>query len=410
MPIEPIKIQRTLREVGRIRCGDQTHTGKGKAPRKLTSFRFTSDDPALLELTADRYGGQVEKWPDAPGGEQWQNYSTTDRIPVMIVPNLRPITQWMELWSGGGCQRRCDGITEQISRKPCLCNAEGREQCKPTTRLSLILPDIPGLGVWRLESKGYWAAVELGGITELISRLVEATGEVVNGTLRLQQRQQKIPGQPTRQFAVPTLDVAVTVPQLAARMAQERPLQAPESSPDAQRAGMVQALASGPPAGTGLPDPEASQLAEERAAARLAKKRTPQMGPGSRRRTTSPPPEEIREGFDNPVTQKQVTALQTLFRMTGLSDRDERLMFSAKLIGRSISSSKDLTSAEAGRIIDVLAAVESGTAEYVTDVHGAIIGAVPTAVVTDLHDGLPSDEPDEPGELDYWDTTQEEKD
>lgn len=421
MPIEPIKIQRTLREVGRIRCGDQTHAGKGKAPRKLTSFRFTSDDPELLTATAERYGGKVEAWPDAPGGPQWQNYSTTDRIPVMMVPNLRPITQWMELWSGGGCQRRCNGITEQISGKPCLCNVEGKEQCKPTTRLSLILPEIPGLGVWRLESKGYWAAVELGGITELISRLVAATGEVVNGTLRLQQRQQKIPGQPTRQFAVPVLDLAATLPQLAAHISQHRPLEAPERPPDGQGAGMVQALASGPPEGhTGLPDPEASQLAEDRAAARLAKKRTPEMGPGRRRgkvlptepwagTTDSPADEEIRAAFDNPITDRQLKMMQTLFRSTGLENRDERLMFSAKLIGRSISSSKDLTSREASIIIDVLASVDQGAAEYVTDVGGAVIGAVPTAVAADLHDGPLSDEPAEASELEYREHTQHEK-
>lgn len=420
MPIEPIKIQRTLREVGRIRTGDQATTGRGKAPRKLTSFRFTSDDPGLLALTADKYGGQVEQWPDAPGGPQWQNYSTSDRIPVMIVPNLRPLTQWMELWSGGGCQRRCNGITEQISGQPCLCDAQGKEQCKPTTRLSLILPEIPGLGVWRLETKGWWAAVELGGITELISRLVAATGEVVNGTLRLQQRQQKIPGQPTRQFAVPVLDLAATVPQLAQAIAHQTPLEGPWKAPDGQGAGMVQQLASGPPQGhTGLPDPQASQLAEERAAARLAKKRTPAMGPGRRRKvpyveaqmaepSLTPDEHEVRQAFDSPLTDRQLKMLQTLFRSTGLEDRDERLNFSAKLIGRSISSSKDLTSAEAGRILDVLAAVDGGAAEYVTNQDGAIVGAVPVDVLADLHDAPPLADTEEASDLSYTEPTHQE--
>lgn len=413
MPIDPIKIQRTLREVGRIRTGDQVeaNTKTGRAPRKLECFRFTSDDPDLIQLTADHYGGRLEKWPGASGGEQWQNYSTTNRIPVMIVPNLRPLTQWMELWSGGGCTRRCDGITEQISGKPCLCQTAGNELCKPTTRLSLILPEIPGLGVWRLESKGYWAAVELGGITELITRLVQATGEVVNGTLRLQQRQQKIPGQPTRQFAVPVLDLAATLPQLAARLepvGHHRPLEAPVRPLDAQRAGMVQQLAQGTTQGhTGLPDPESSQLAEDRAAARLAKKRTPAMGPG-RRRAAPPPDEEISEAFSSPLTERQLKMMQTLFRSTGLENRDERLNFSARLIGRSISSSKDLTSAEASRIIDVLAAVDQGAAEYVTNESGAIVGAAPVDVDTVHEDAPPLDEPAEASDLSYTEPTRPE--
>lgn len=386
MPIKDIQI--TLREVGRIRCGDQVQHARGKAPRKLDRFRFTSDDAQLLDVVAGLYGGTVDQWTDGPG-DQWQVYVTAERIPVMMVPGLRPITQWWEAWSGGGCLRRCDGEREMIANVPCAC-IHGERICKPTTRLHVVLPEIPGLGTWRLESHGYYAAVELGGTVELITRLATATGEPVYGTLRLTQRTQKIAGQPTRQFAVPTLDISVTVPDLAQRIAlaegQERPL-------DARNAQRLQELAQGHQTGAGaFPGDADREAAEVRGQEKLARKRTPGMGPGNRHRgrpvdvpaeDTTPvddySPQEVVQAFDSPISANQMKAIQTLFRMTGLDDRDERLLFSARIIGRSISTSKDLTAREASQIIDVLAAVEKGEAEYVRDVGGRIIGAMPSA-------------------------------
>ena len=413
MPIRDIQI--SLREVGRIRCGDQTTTARGRAPRKLDRFRFTSDDAQLLAIVGDLYGGTVEQWSEAPHGDQWQCYVTAERIPVMMVPGLRMFSQWYEAWTGGGCTRRCDGVREQIHSVPCQCAENGERICKPTTRLSVVLPDIPGLGTWRLETHGYYAAVELGGIVELISKLVTVTQETVHGTLRLTQRTQRSPGQPVRHFAVPTLDIAATIPQLAQRIAdtEPRPL-------DAANADRVRALAvahSQDMAQPTFPTERDRAAAEQRTVTKLARKRTPPMGPGKRDTAAAepalddllerdsedyepqwkePPPDDaVRAAFDSPLSDRQRTALLTLFRMTGLEDRDERLLFAARIVGRSISSSKDLTSAEASSVIDVLQAVESGTAEYVTDATGRIIGAVPIEDRSHAEIVLPPDSTDE---------------
>jgi hypothetical protein len=100
----------------------------------------------------------------------------------------------------------------------------------------------------------------------------------------------------------------------------------------------------------------------------------------------------VRAAFDSPLSDRQRTALLTLFRLTGLEDRDERLLFAARIIGRSISSSKDLTSAEASSVIDVLETVHSGAAEYVCDVEGRIVGARPLDI--DSHAEVVSDPED----------------
>lgn len=392
-----LNIQMNLREVGRIRTGDRTQTAKGTAPRKLDHFRFTSDDAQLLALVADRYGGDVEAWDD-----QWQVYATAERIPVMIVPHLRPITQWWEAWTGGGCTRRCDGNWELIANTECICAVNDDRICKPTTRLQLVLHEIPGLGTWRLETHGYYAAVELGGTLELITQLALATGDPVYGHLRLTQRSQQTPGQPTRRFAVPTVDVNVTVPQLAAQVAA-----GPPTAIDGANSARLQALAAAAPVGPhkAFPDEADREAAEQRGQAKLGRKRTPDMGPGRRGKVVPVDPEsaevvaavDVQEAFASPLSAQQLKALQTLMRMTGLDDRDERLLFSARIIGRSISSSKELTSAEASQIIDVLAAVEQGSAQYVADAYGRIVGAVP--VDTDSADIFHSDPVPHPDDL-----------
>lgn len=203
-----ITLQRRLREIARIRTGDQVAAGQGKTrPRKLTTFRITSADQRFIAAAADRYGGTPQPW-EAPSGPQWEVYTEASEIPVVVPPTDMAFSQAYEQWSAGGCQRRCDGERDQISDGPCVCDPDKRA-CQLTTRLSVILHELPGLGVCRLESHGYYAAVELGGAVELVNAGF-AQGQLLPARLLLEQRQVKridAKGKPqTRNFVVPCLD------------------------------------------------------------------------------------------------------------------------------------------------------------------------------------------------------------
>ena len=203
-----ITLQRRLREIARIRTGDQVAAGQGKTrPRKLTTFRITSADQRFITAAADRYGGTPQPW-EAPSGPQWEVYTEASEIPVVVPPTDMAFSQAYEQWSAGGCQRRCDGERDQISDGPCVCDPDKRA-CQLTTRLSVILHELPGLGVCRLESHGYYAAVELGGAVELVNAGF-AQGQLLPARLLLEQRQVKridAKGKPqTRNFVVPCLD------------------------------------------------------------------------------------------------------------------------------------------------------------------------------------------------------------
>ena len=209
MPI--IELQARMYERGRIRIGQKVATSNGRSrPEKLDRFRFTSAARENLEPIAKAYGGTVQPWTPDDGRSQWEVVTDSARLPILVPPNA--VSQWLELWSGGGCQRRCDGVRDVISDSPCLCDPDPeKRQCKPTTRLNVILRDMPGIGVWRLESHGWNAAVELPGLAEFVMR---ADG-MVPAFLTLEERVTKRDGK-TNRFMVPGIDVEVTPSQLLA--------------------------------------------------------------------------------------------------------------------------------------------------------------------------------------------------
>lgn len=213
MPI--VNLQKQWRELGRIRMGNQVTSNGKRRPSKLDTWRLTSASKDLLDRAATVYGGQVKPWDN--GGAFFELVTTTDTLDV-IVPPGQSISQWNEMWSGGGCVRRCDGITEVLTDSPCKCPVDPAQRnemagkglaCKPTTRLNVMLPKLPDIGVWRLESHGYYAAVEMSGTAELLMLATE-NGRVLPARLRLDQRTVKRIGQANRRFAVPVLEVAAT--------------------------------------------------------------------------------------------------------------------------------------------------------------------------------------------------------
>lgn len=219
MPREIIRINqidRRLPEHGRIRLGEK---GAKNQPVKLDKFRFTSHDCKAIEEIAALYGGDVKAWEQG----QWEVKTTATTIPVVLPPEPLGGTPVYELWSKGGCQRRCDGETAVVPRsgpegsemvdEPCLCAAAGVLSCKPTTRLTVVLPDITFGGGWRLESGGWNVAQEMPGMVEAILQFSQRG--FTRAHLSLEQRKSVSAGR-TRQFVVPVLRPDVSLDALLA--------------------------------------------------------------------------------------------------------------------------------------------------------------------------------------------------
>lgn len=180
-----LTMKKQAAELGRIRTGYSRPNPKpdGKPiPVKSRTFVLTSHSREYVAAAAELYGGRVEQWtPQRQSVAQWRVITEAHELRA-ILPAGDPLSQNYEKWNGGGCERRCDGVTEQISRQPCVCLARYGEDwherkadqvCRPTSRVGVFLPDLPDLGVWRLETKSYYAADALAGGLDTV---LQATG------------------------------------------------------------------------------------------------------------------------------------------------------------------------------------------------------------------------------------------
>lgn len=202
MPISPIVLQRRHAELGRIRLGNQVATSNGKTrPNKLDKFRFTSASEGFINDLAALYGGTPRQW-DNNGKPEWEVFTDAQTVPVIVVKG--GLSQWLETWSGGGCTHRCDGETNHLTGDPCDPNDPAHVNAKPTTRLSLMLPELEAIGVWRCETHGWNAAAEIPAVAEL----AQFVGDLVPARLHLMERRTVKDGQTSR-FVVPVLDLQI---------------------------------------------------------------------------------------------------------------------------------------------------------------------------------------------------------
>lgn len=222
--IVPIaQLQRRAPEAGRIRLGVKT----GKAMKSIDTFRFTSTHRKAIEQLAELYGGTPQPWSDPKAApNQWEVVTDASSIEVLAQPG--GLSTWYELWSGGGCTRRCDGVTVEVPGGPdgmvesaCICAAKGVAECDPYTRLNVVLPQLDFYGVWRMQTKGWNAAKELPGMFDMVVALAQE-GRMVRAFLNLEQRKQIKSGQ-TRNFVVPTITVAASPDELLAGGGVARP-------------------------------------------------------------------------------------------------------------------------------------------------------------------------------------------
>jgi hypothetical protein len=219
LPGRIITLQRQARELGRLRMGwSEPYTDKygreKRKPIKSTKWVLTTPQRAYLDAAVEAWGGQVDEWqPQGNGAKVWRVVTESEAIDAILPPG-DPLSQSYEMWSRGGCQRRCDGEVEQLSSKACLCRAEFGDEfhlqppekaCRPHTRLNVVLPDMPDLGVWRVETHGFYAANEIAAAVDLIRHATN--GEVaVPIRLRIEPRTRVAQGK-TKQYLVLAMEI-----------------------------------------------------------------------------------------------------------------------------------------------------------------------------------------------------------
>jgi hypothetical protein len=192
-----ITLQRQARELGRLRTGYTDTSGSKPRPVRSQTWIITSHAEHYVQAAAEQWGGTPEKWqPLGNGAAQWRVITETPTLDAILPPG-DPLSQSFELWSRGGCQRRCDGMTEQLSDQPCMCRAEFGDAfhevaprdaaCKMTTRLNVMLPDLPDIGAWRVETHSYYSANEMAAAVDMLKGGI-GEAALIPVKLRIEQR------------------------------------------------------------------------------------------------------------------------------------------------------------------------------------------------------------------------------
>lgn len=236
MPINGIlDLQRRDAPLGEIRIGTSVEIpGKtGRKPVRLETFRFTTASEHNARQVAAHYGGEVAPWTQRKG--RWEVITDRKSLDVWVPPRELAVDANMELWDGPKRLRRCDGITEAISGKPCMCpkaqdpddpasvqrarNERKRlaglqhpQACKPLTRINVSIQELPGLtGVWKLNTGSENAAVETSGAGDAMV-MARQGGAYLPALLYIQWRNRAEDGSP---YPVPMLQIRMSLEELA---------------------------------------------------------------------------------------------------------------------------------------------------------------------------------------------------
>ncbi|MEU1273062.1 hypothetical protein [Streptomyces sp. NPDC005799] len=205
-------------EHGRLRTG---YT-QGNRPMRSATWVVTSHSEEHVRKAAELWGGEPEQWqPLNSTISQWRVITKASSIEALITPG-DPLNQYNEMWSKGGCQRRCDGETETLTRQPCICAARFGEDwhlqkkgvvCSTTSRLNVMLPDLSGMGMWRAETHSFYAAQEWPGMVDMVLAGTNGKG-FIPVTLRIEPRQRVANGE-TKKFPVVVVELRGITPRQA---------------------------------------------------------------------------------------------------------------------------------------------------------------------------------------------------
>lgn len=171
MPIQGLTTnnEAAFPRIGVIRKGGPKP--EGKIGPDLSYFRFTADDPELVDQFHATFGDQPRAI------NVYIPFATTDEA----------FQTWREAWKAGGLLHRCDGDTtvmlrlpdgtysQEPTRCPGAATAQNRDGCKPVGRLTVWIPEFERLAFVTVLTTSKWDLLEL-------SRNLRAA-EVMRGSL-----------------------------------------------------------------------------------------------------------------------------------------------------------------------------------------------------------------------------------
>lgn len=175
--------------IGKIRKGGEKKQGKKGLIQgdDLETFRITSPDPSVLKAWETAFANEGGLLPDSIGI-------------ALPFPTLdQNFSSWYEEWDAKSLLRRCDGETQRIhltarqdystNPLPCLGCPNGKDGCKPTGTLKVLVPAVKHFGVFELETHSKW---DLITISESLAAIEAVVGTIQGIPLILKRMKRSI--------------------------------------------------------------------------------------------------------------------------------------------------------------------------------------------------------------------------
>jgi hypothetical protein len=383
-----IDVQRRHQTIFRIRFGEKN----GNRPVKLTdAIRITSANADVVDAFIDVYGGSRVEWDG-----QWEAKLPTTALNILVLPG-QSISQWWEKYRGSVCDRRCPGTggIETKSNKPCMCDPDiekrtaARDECSPTTRVSVICPDVAVVGSGMFVCHGLVGAETLPQ-SIAVAEAALSRGLMVPAVLRVVEFRGR------NHFIVPQIEVVgMSFNALAAATATgelqhaTRELDAPTNgngNGNGPRFTPIAPAVDAPSRSMSEQFGEFDEQSQAKAAARAGRANAaaplPSTGIQPKRRsegdtlaeTVEPSPVGSENGEVSvpPAGTSTVNRVAIAVREAGLDDNDRHNLCTWASLGRA-TSSKLLTESEQTMVIEAARRIKAGNARLDADDGGQFI-------------------------------------
>jgi len=171
-PIEGVSDIRRMPRLGKIRLGIKVEPeGKNPYPRATDHFvvpdeikTYTGDMPRKLSIMFP-----TEKLDEF--AQQWLRcYSFTQGL--VCKGDGRTATRKIDVDTGDIARHTtAEWVFKEWGCEPDTCEQYLEKQCRRVMNLLFLMPDVPGVGVWQLDTSSFYSIVNINSCVDLIRRI-----------------------------------------------------------------------------------------------------------------------------------------------------------------------------------------------------------------------------------------------
>jgi len=208
MAIKGLSDQVRLPRLGKIRLGVRVEDGRNTYPKPVDYFvcpepvrKVYGDRPKELRILFPIE--DESKW----AAQFYQCYSRSREL--VCKGDGERASAMVDEQTGSLATRSSRKATlKEIDCYPQTCHYYG-EQCHRVMNLQFLLPDVPGLGVWQLDTSSYWSMIHINNGIKIVR---QACGRVSMIPLRLKLVAREVrPNGSKKAVYVLTLDTPLTL-------------------------------------------------------------------------------------------------------------------------------------------------------------------------------------------------------